>query len=343
MKSDVPGILIVDDNQVALDLLELTLTEHGYSVLIAHDGYEALQILEASDCTLMITDWEMPGMNGLDLCREIRQARFSRYIYTILLTSRAEVADTLEGFSAGADDFIVKPFHPRELMARVRAGQRIVSLESRDLTIFAMAKLAESRDPETGAHLERVRHYSRIIADYLAGTPKYCRQVTPEFVSLIFSTSPLHDIGKVAIPDRVLLKPGKLTPEEFDLMKTHTTHGADTLEAALREYPRAKYLQMAVDIAASHHEKFDGSGYPAGLAGEAIPLSARIVAIADVYDALTSKRVYKDAFEHDKARQIILEGRGKHFDPDIVEAFLHCEERMGEIRAQFAEPELALV
>ena len=332
-------ILIVDDTSIALELLEFTLTDSGYTVFTARNGHEALQILESGDCTMVITDWEMPGLNGLDLCRHIRQAGFARYIYTILLTNRDEVADTLEGFSAGADDFIAKPFHPRELLARVRAGERIVSLETRDLTIFAMAKLAESRDSETGAHLERVRHYSRILAEHLAGIPKFAKRVTPEFVKLIFQTSPLHDIGKVAIPDRVLLKPGKLTADEFELMKTHTTHGAKTLEAALLAYPRAKYLRMAVDIAASHHERYDGSGYPAGLVGDEIPLSARIVAIADVYDALTSKRVYKDAFDADTTHKIIVEGRGRHFDPDIVDAFLHCEERMAAIRTQFAEPE----
>jgi putative two-component system response regulator len=338
-------ILIVDDSPIALEMLEFNLKACGYDVLIARDGSEALDLLDTTECSLVITDWEMPGLSGVDLCSAIRHAGFSRYIYTILLTSRAGVTDAVEGLTAGADDFIVKPFHPLELMARVRTGERIVALESRDLTIFALAKLAESRDVETGAHLERVRHYSRAIAEQLAATPKCSKQITPEFLKLIFLTSPLHDIGKVAVPDRVLLKPGKLTTEEFELMKLHTTEGAKTLEAALQAYPGAKYLQMAVDIAKAHHERFDGSGYPSGLAGEAIPLAARIVALADVYDALTTKRVYKEAFDDDEAHRIIVEGRGKHFDPLVVDAFLNCEQQIREIRLQFAEPEheMALV
>ncbi len=239
--------------------------------------------------------------------------------------------------SAGADDFISKPFHPAELLVRVRAGERVLALETRDVAIFAMAKLAESRDPETGAHLERVRRYSRTLAQRLAWNPAYYDQIDDNYTQLIYLTSPLHDIGKVGIPDSVLLKPGRLTAEEFDIMKTHAMIGARTLDAALHEYPGATFLQMARDIAASHHERFDGSGYPDRLRGTDIPLCGRIVALADVYDALTSKRVYKDAFGHDHARNVILEESGRHFDPSVVEAFLQCESQFIDIHRQFAE------
>jgi putative two-component system response regulator len=330
-------VLIVDDNAIALELLNYTLTSHGYQVISARDGLQAMEILHERDCQIVITDWIMPVMSGIELCRNIREFGFSRYIYTILLTQRSNTADTVEGLTAGADDFITKPFRPLELVARVRAGERIIGLESRDLTIFALARLAESRDPETGAHLERVRNYSRALAHHLTIQPKFRDQVNADFVKLIFLTSPLHDIGKVAIPDGVLLKRGRLTPEEFEIVKTHPAHGAATLDAALELYPNARYLRMARDIAASHHEKYDGSGYPAGLARDEIPLAARIVALADVYDALTSNRVYGEACDHAEARKIILESSGSHFDPDVVDAFLACESLFLEIKGRFAE------
>jgi putative two-component system response regulator len=203
-----------------------------------------------------------------------------------------------------------------------------------------MAKLAESRDTDTGAHLERVRTYSRIIAEHLSRQPKFRDLVNTDFVRLIYLTSPLHDIGKVAVPDTVLLKPGPLTNDEFEIMKLHTVHGAQTLDAALREYPTARYLRMARDIAATHHEWYDGSGYPKGLVGDKIPLCGRIVALADVYDALTSRRVYKDAYSHEKAKAIVLQARGTHFDPDIVDAFLANEKKFWHVQQQLADPPL---
>ncbi len=331
-------ILIVDDDQISRELLSHTLTSHGYDVVSARDGQEALDLMHDRDCRIVITDWMMPKISGVELCRKIREIYFSRYVYTILVTHRSEIKDTIEGLNAGADDFVTKPFWPLELIARVRAGERIVNLETRDLTIFALAKLADSRDPETGLHLERVRNYSRTLANHLMQQPKFHREVNAEFVRLIYLTSPLHDMGKVAVPDGVLLKPGKLTDEEFEIMQTHTVHGAIILEAALQEFPNARYLRMARDIAAYHHERYDGTGYPRGLSGGAIPLAARIVALADVFDALTSKRVYKDAFGHEQARSIILQGSGTQFDPDLVEAFIGCEQAFLEIRRRFAEP-----
>jgi putative two-component system response regulator len=329
-------ILIVDDNEMALEMLQFSLEQAGHEVFCAHNGREALAILAEGMCRLVISDWEMPEMNGIELTRAIRTSDFAGYVYVILLTSRDAANDTIEGLSAGADDFITKPFNPGELAVRVRTGERILGLEMRDLTIFALAKLAESRDPETGAHLERVQNYSRVLATHLMHEPAFAQEVDASFVRLIYQTSPLHDIGKVGIPDAVLLKAGRLTPEEYAIMKLHTLKGADTLEAALKEHPGASFLQMARDIALCHHERWDGAGYPHQLAGTKIPLCGRIVAVADVYDALTSKRVYKDAYSHATARQMIVDGAGAHFDPALVKAFLACENEFLSIRQRFA-------
>lgn len=329
-------ILVVDDDELSREVLAHSLVEDGYEVLEADNGSDALAILSQGTCRLVISDWNMPGMTGLELCQAIRQREHWGYVYFILLTNHRGVDDLVQGMSAGADDFISKPFHPAELAVRVRAGRRIASLETRDMTIFAMAKLAESRDVETGHHLERVQCYSRALALQLAKTSRYASVIDDEFVRLIFLTSPLHDIGKVGIPDAVLLKPGRLSPDEFEIMKTHATLGAETLDAALARFPDAKFLRYARDIAATHHERWDGTGYPRGLAGEEIPLCGRIVSLADVYDALSSKRVYKDAFTHVAAKAIIVEGSGTHFDPEVVAAFQAIEAEFIAIRKRFS-------
>ncbi len=334
-------VLIVDDNPIALDVLNNALLAFGYDVDSAANGREALRLLRSGDYRLVVSDWVMPEMDGLELCRHIRSEEFPGYIYVILLTSRHESCDIVEGLAAGADEFVAKPFVPAELRMRLRVGERILSLETRDMTIFAMARLVESRDPETGAHLERIQNYSRILARDLELHRRFRGHVDGDFVNLIYMTSPLHDIGKVAIPDHVLRKPGPLTPAEFEIMKTHTEIGAATLEAVASRYPGAAFLRMGCDIARSHHERFDGQGYPDGLTADAIPLPARIVALADVYDALTSRRVYKDAYPHEQAREVIVGERERHFDPIIVDAFLAAEGRFLAIHDRFAEPEPA--
>jgi putative two-component system response regulator len=335
------NILVVEDDPMAINLLRLTLTQAGHEMVVANNGREALEILRGTSIRMVISDWEMPEMSGIELCRAIRSAEFGRYIYTIMLTARSEDGSTVQGLSAGADDFLHKPFNREELAVRIRTGERIVSLETRDMTIFAMARLAESRDPETGAHLERVRNYSRLLAEDLSRMPELRLTVDESYVHLIYLTSPLHDIGKVAIPDHVLLKPGRLDSAEFEIMKTHTTAGAQTLAAAIKEFPEARFLRMAQQIALTHHEKFDGNGYPNGLRGQDIPLCGRITAIADVYDALTSRRVYKGATTHEVARSIILKDKGTHFDPLLVEAFLRCEREFQNVAVKFADYGLA--
>lgn len=332
-------VLVVDDEPIARRAAVFTLEQAGYEVTAAQDGCEAMDILAHGEHRLVVSDWKMPRMDGIQLCRNIRSGQFSRYIYVIILTGQTRPEETIEGLTAGADDYIGKPFNPAELILRVNIGRRIVGLETRDMTIFALAKLAESRDPDTGEHLERVRGYCRLIAKYLHAHPKFRRVVNDEYVELIYQTSPLHDIGKVATPDRVLLKPERLTPEEFEIMKMHTVHGAATIEAAMKKYPNTPFLEMARDITLSHHERFDGRGYPRSLIGTDIPLSARIMALADVYDALTSRRVYKIAYTHEKARTMILEKLGGHLDPDVAEAFFAQEREFMMVREQFAESE----
>lgn len=332
-------VLVVDDDDLTLELTCAMLTRRGHKVDTAANGKEALEILRGGMHHVVISDWEMPELSGPDLCSAIRDGDFGGYVYTILLTSRNGSGDSVAGLNAGADDFIHKPVDPDQLIARLRIAERILSLQTRDLTIFALAKLAESRDPETGAHLERVRNYCQALARRLCekGKASGDAAIEPGYVHMIYLTSPLHDVGKVAIPDHVLLKPGRLSDAEFEIMKTHTTLGAETLDAAAREHPGAGFLRMARDIAATHHERWDGTGYPKGLKGEEIPLCGRLVALADVYDALTSKRVYKDAFTHDIARAIILKDAGTHFDPAMVQAFLAVEPAFMEIRRKYSD------
>ncbi len=329
-------ILVVEDDCISAEILGNALRGFGYDVTKADNGRAAFELIRTGDFRLVVSDWEMPEMNGLDFCREIRRRQWSGYIYVILLTSYAGVQRIVEGLDAGADDFLTKPFHAEELRVRLRVGERILALESRDVMIFALAKLAESRDEQTGAHLERIRMYSRILAEELSQSDEYRNVVDGEYVQLLYLTSPLHDIGKVGIPDAVLLKPGRLTAEEFEVMKQHTIIGWNTLEAAVQAHPEAKFLAMARDIALTHHEHYDGRGYPHGLRGEDIPLCGRITAVADVYDALTSRRVYKPEFTHERARAIIVEASGTQFDPDVVDAFLRREKDFVEIHARLA-------
>lgn len=330
-------ILIVEDELVNRKKLELLIKSLGYKTLVAADGEEALNLWKAERPRIIITDWIMPKLDGVELCKQIRKSEGSQYTYIIMVTAKNETHDLIESLEAGADDFLSKPFIKEELAVRIRAGRRILDFESRDTIIFAISKLAESRDPETGYHLERIRYYSKILAETLAKNDNPPPEIDALYIDNLFLTSPLHDIGKIGIPDYILLKPARLDDAEFTIMKTHTTIGYNTLNAAAKRDNRAEYLKMSASIALYHHEKYDGTGYPEGLKGEEIPLCARIVALADVYDALVSKRVYKEAYTHDMAKSIILKGRGSHFDPMIVDAFLQCESDFIAITNRYKE------
>lgn len=332
-------ILVVDDDPLMVHLLRKIVTRFGHQVTSARNGREAMKIMHNEAYRMVICDWEMPEMDGLELCRQIRQRNLGPYVYVILLTVHNGAQSIIDGLNAGADEFVTKPFDPEELRVRIRTGERILAVETREVTIFSLARLADARDPETGAHVDRLSEYSRVIADYLAHLDKFGDAVDSDFVQAIYLTSSLHDIGKVGIPDHILLKPGPLTEEEFDQMKQHAVVGGMTLDSAIFAHPQAQFLCMARDIARSHHERYDGSGYPDGLAGDAIPLAGRIVALADTYDALTTKHTYRDAHSHEESRQIIIAAKGTQFDPDIVEAFLATEDYFQEIHRKHATRE----
>ncbi len=330
-------ILIVEDEIVSQKRLELLIQHLGYETVIANNGAEGWELWKSERPRIVITDWVMPELDGLELCKKIRLSEGSLYTYIVMVTSKNETHDLVESMDAGADDFISKPYIKDELAVRIQSARRIIDFQSRDIAIFAISKLVESRDPETGNHLERIRHYSRLLSKTLMELNRFPQEIDNLFIDNIFLTSPLHDIGKIGIPDNILLKPGLLNDEEFAVMKTHTTIGFNALNEVLKRNLKVEYLKMSASIALAHHEKYDGSGYPQGLKGEEIPLSARIVALADVYDALSSKRVYKTAFTHDVAKSIIIKDSGHHFDPALVEAFLVCEAEFIKINQNFVE------
>jgi putative two-component system response regulator len=329
--------LICNVDDAMLGTLTHAMESRGYQVRAARTAAEAFDALTQEPLRLVIADYNMPGLNALDFCRAIRDQERSDEVYVVMLMAADDVGRRTEALHAGADDIIANPVNAAELLACLNTAERVLSLETRDTTLFAMAKLAESRDPETGAHLERVQHFSRLLAQQLSTTEKYRGTIDGEFIRLIYKTSSLHDIGKAAIPDAVLVKPGPLTPPERKVMEGHVQKGVETLDAAMKQFPNVRFLRMARDIAATHHEKYDGTGYPKGLKAEAIPLSGRIVALADVYDALTSRRVHKDAMSHHDARAILLRQSGKHFDPSIVDAFLKIEDQFIAVRDRLGD------
>jgi putative two-component system response regulator len=330
-------ILLADDDEISLEIAQAVLESGGHQVISASDGEAAYEILLREDIQVLISDWSMPRLDGIELCRRLRSSATIGYIYIIVVTSHNSKGDLLTGLSAGADDFITKPFEPAELLLRVRNGERVLALETTSMMLFSLAKLAESKDVDTGFHLERIRNYTRLLATEMMKDPEIRAVAPPRFPDLLYETSPLHDIGKVAIPDHVLLKPGSLNDAEWQIMKRHAETGAETLNAALQKYPGREFLRIARDIAWAHHEWWNGQGYPRALQGEDIPLAARIMAVADVYDALTMKRVYKTAMTHEVARGIIVKENGTHFDPRVVEAFLAVEEEFIKTREGYID------
>lgn len=361
-----PVILVVDDTPDNIDVLSAVLS-NTYRVKVATNGERALKIAQANpDIGLILLDIMMPGMSGYQVCQHLKANPATRNIPVIFVTAMSEVADEKHGLELGAVDYITKPVSPPIVLARIktqlamkqvrdflldknqfleqeiaRRTQEVSALQ--DVTIYTMASLAETRDSETGNHIRRTSHYVKTLAQALSQHPRFGYFLTEQNIELLFKSAPLHDIGKVGIPDHILLKPGRFVPEEFEIMKTHTTLGRDAIMAAERDLGiKVEFLRFAKEIAYSHQEKWDGSGYPEGLVGEAIPVSARLMAVADVYDALISRRVYKEGMSHQEAVAIIVAGRGQHFDPDIVDAFLKLQTEFQEIALRYCDNDIDL-
>ena len=373
-------VLVVDDQADNLLILEDALSDL-YEVHPAMNGREALHYLnEGGHADLILLDVMMPEIDGYEVCRRLKSSETTCTIPVLFLTGLDRPEDEERGLELGAEDFIHEPISPPVVRARVRThlalsratralerrnadlellvaertaeiseqARRLVSskqevIAAQAATITAFCALAEARDNETGNHIRRTQHYVYILAEALRDHPRFRDQLSDEIIQLLFKSAPLHDVGKVATPDAILLKPGKLTPDEWVLMKQHCEYGRNAIlqaEKALGGVTDASFLQYASEIAYGHHERWDGSGYPQGLVGDAIPLSARLMAIADVYDALISRRVYKQPIPHQEAIQMMLAERGRHFDPDIVDALEKVADRFAEIAQNFRdEPE----
>jgi putative two-component system response regulator len=359
-------ILVVDDSPDNLELLQGLLHDH-YDLMLANDGASALALATSEmQPDLILLDIMMPGIDGYEVCQRLKGNALTQHIPVVFLTARSDEVDERRGFDLGAVDYITKPIRGAVLRARVRTHltvkaaadflrDKTVFLEAevarrtrevmaiQDVTTLAMASLAETRDADTGNHIRRTQRYVKVLAWKLSTHPRFAVVLTPQAIGLLYKSAPLHDIGKAGIPDRILLKPGKLTGEEFEIMKTHTTLGRNAILHAEREMGvEVEFLTFAKEIAYSHQEKWDGSGYPEGLAGEQIPVSARLMAVADVYDALISRRVYRDAMPHAEAVRIIAHTRGKHFDPDVVDAFLEVQDNFQAIAIAYSDSDADL-
>ena len=359
--SEKPTILVIDDTPENLSLMQFLLRDL-YLLKGANNGERGLEIAQADPAPdLILLDVMMPGMDGHEVCLRLKQNPKTADIPVIFLTARGELEDEEMGFALGAVDYITKPISPSICLARLRTHLALKStadflrdqnafLENevakrtrevnaiQDVTILAMASLAETRDADTGNHIRRTQHYVRALAWKLSAHPRFRDYLSLDTISMLFKSAPLHDIGKVGIPDYILLKKERLTAEEFEVMKTHTTLGRDAIasaEAALGL--DVDFLTLAKQIAYSHQEKWDGSGYPEGLAGDAIPIPARLMAVADVYDALISRRVYKEDMPHAKAVEIIRKASGRHFDPDVVDAFMQIHQQFYAIALTYVD------
>ena len=359
-------ILVVDDTPNNLMLMS-GLLKNQYKVKIANNGEKALRIAQADPLPdLILLDIMMPGLSGYDVIRELKAHPQMREIPVMFITAMSETEDERLGLELGAVDYITKPISPPILLARVETHLKIkraadflrdqnafledeVNRRTReiqaiqDVTILAMASLAETRDNETGNHIRRTQHYVRLLANRLKTHPRFGYFLSEKTIELLFKSAPLHDIGKVGIPDHILLKPGRFTPEEFEIMKTHTTLGRDAILAAEKHLGmEVSFLDLAKEIAYYHQEKWDGSGYPTGASGDQIPISARLMAVADVYDALISRRPYKEGMPHDQAVEIMRQGRGSHFDPDVLDAFIALQEDFRTVASTYADSDADL-
>ncbi len=346
-------VLIVDDTPENIQVLMETLKAE-YTIVAAINGEKALQLAAQEPVPdIILLDVMMPGIDGYEVCKRLKADEKTRHIPVVFITALSDEWDEEKGLTLGAVDYITKPLRPVLIKARVRNHMELKHhrdrleelvekrtrelLITREITIEGLASLAETRDPETGGHIKRTQHYVKLLAEHLKPHPAFRDFLDDEVIYLLYLSAPLHDIGKVGVPDNILLKPGKLTSAEFKEMEKHTIFGRDALRSVEKKLGPNSFLRFAVDIAWSHHEKWDGSGYPRGLAGNKIPIPGRLMAIADVYDALISKRVYKPPFPHEKAVSIISEGRGGHFDPVAADAFLTLEEQFRQIAIKFAD------
>jgi putative two-component system response regulator len=332
-------VLIVDDEERLRDVLEARVAAMGHDVLLAADGEEALAAVRSGDPDLVLLDVMMPKLDGFSVARILKGSPETNHIPIVMVTALGDVEDRVRALEVGADDFLTKPVEPTELQARVQSLLKVKAyydymrhhqqelesavaertselrstlhqLEVATLdTIYRLSRAAEYRDDETGAHVMRMSRYSALIASQM-GQPV-------AFNDMILRAAPMHDVGKIGIPDNILLKPGKLNSDEWRIMQTHTDIGASLLSGS-----HSELLQMAEVVARTHHERWDGTGYPDGLAGEAIPLAGRITAAADVFDALCSKRPYKDAMPPEDAFALVASESATHFDPEVVEAFV---------------------
>jgi len=360
MSTEKPKILIVDDEAFYLELL-INLLHDDYTIAVAKNGEQALKLLEQDPLPeLVLMDVVMPVMNGLEVCSRLKSKYRTADIPVIFLTVKRDIKDEMVGFNVGAADYITKPISPPLVKARVKTHVQLHNakkqlrdhnlmlqrklrqqdqqiIDTQDIAIHCMASLAETRDSDTGQHTRRTQHYVRLLAESMRNHPRFSDEINDEFIDMLYKSAPLHDIGKVAVPDRVLLKPGKLDSEEWEEMKAHTHHAKRALDLAEDQAGQSKFLEIVRHVCYSHHEKWDGSGYPDNLAGETIPLAARIMAVADCYDALISKRPYKHAFPHSEAIAMIKDAKGKQFDPDIVDIFLLMEPEITAIAKRFAD------
>lgn len=354
-------ILVVDDTPENIHIIG-SVFKDIYRVKAATSGERAVQIANSDEQPdLILLDIMMPGIDGYETIRRLKANERTAEIPVIFLTAKTEIEYERTGFDLGAVDYITKPINPSILFARVdthlslkkardmlkrqneiledevkRRTEEISTIQ--DVTMIAMGSLAEVRDNETGNHIRRTQYYVKALAERLAEKGLFRDILVPHNIDLLFKSAPLHDIGKIGIPDRILLKPGRLTAEEFEIMKEHTTIGRDALMAAESLLNvESSFLRFAREIAYSHHEWYNGKGYPEGLSGEGIPLPARLMAIADVYDAARSKRVYKPSKSHSMAMEEMIAERGTHFDPVILDAFLEIEMRFEEISQKFAD------
>lgn len=325
-------VLVAESNEKHRKQFVKYLEAEQFHVLTANDAQSVLDIWSSEYPKIIILDVDSPDINGYRLIEEIRRRELD-HTYIIVATDNEDVI-LGRSFDVGADDFISIPIRRTELIYRIKASEKVIANHENQTVIYALAQLTETRDVETGKHLERIGLYTKVIATELKNHPIYGEKVTSQFIHHLTLSSVLHDIGKVGIEDAILRKTGVYTPEERQKMQAHTIIGADTIDKVADKYPFMGFLKMAAEIARYHHEKWDGSGYPEGLKGVSIPLSARIVALADVFDALISERYYKPKYSFEESKRIILEASGKHFDPVIVEAFLKHEDAFYEI-AQF--------